>query len=112
MDLSAFWYELKKAWDTKSLDRPFNFAVSIITTSQSFTYPKGTTALLFRNLGAVTVTVQGITLFPSATPATVAGDSISVGAHKNDIFTGVIKIAFAAGANPISGNGCRRCRRK
>jgi len=99
--IKALWHDIKTKWDDKSKDRPWNFSVDTVTSSQILTYLPGTTGFLFTNTGAVNVSINNKTLFASATPATVAGDSLAIASHKNDIFKGIIKIVFTAGAGPL-----------
>lgn len=98
--IRSLWHDIKTKWDLKTADRPWNFAVDQINTSQILTYLPGTTGFLFTNTGVVSVRINGKILFPSATPATAPGDSVAIAAHKNDVFKGIIKIVFTAGAGP------------
>lgn len=54
------------------------------------------------NIGTSIVEVNGKRLFPSAAPATIAGDSLSVSAPAGQVYKGVLKISFIAplGAGP------------
>lgn len=94
-DLKEF---LRSLWQSK---QQYNFSVTIYTTSQFVTVQKGCTSFMVTNVGDDPATVNGMRLLPSATPATVIGDSRSIGAHKNDTYQGNLKLSFdGAGASP------------
>lgn len=54
------------------------------------------------NIGTAIIEVNGKRLFPSAVPATIAGDSLSVSAPAGQLYKGVLQIKFIAplGAAP------------
>lgn len=54
------------------------------------------------NLGDTIAFINGIPLFPSATPATVAGDSMEISGNELDAYQGNLKLSFAfpQGATP------------
>lgn len=54
------------------------------------------------NIGTATFKVNGKILFPSATPASELGDSISFGGNEGEIYTGNLQIQFLGvlGATP------------
>lgn len=60
-------------------------------------------AFMFTNIGDTIAAVNGMVIFPSATPLTALGDSRTVGAHENEIYKGNITLSFpgALGANPL-----------
>jgi hypothetical protein len=83
---------------------PFNIAVNVYDqTQQGFiaVIPK-CNAVIVTNLGDTIATINGAILFPSATPATDAGDSLAFGGNEGDVYSGNLKLAFAfpVGANP------------
>lgn len=80
--------------------RAWNFQAQILTTSKQVTIAENCFSFMFTNLGAVPVTVNGMILFPSATPATSLGDSIALSGHLLDLYKGNLEVAFSAGANP------------
>ncbi len=58
----------------------------------------------FTNLGDVIAKVNGMLIFPAATPATDLGDSRIVEGNANEVFTGTIRLEFdanTAGVNPL-----------
>lgn len=59
-------------------------------------------AYMFTNVGDTTAFVNGMVVFPSATPATALGDSRSVSGHWGDLYKGNIELKFNApvGAAP------------
>ncbi len=58
---------------------------------------------MFTNIGDTIARVNGIVIFPSATPLTALGDSRSVGGHLMDLYMGNITLAFntPVGATPL-----------
>ena len=96
MDIELLKKELEKyRWNitTLSYDRTQKVAVQ-----------KGCNGYVATNVGDTPVTVNGQILFPSATPATVLGDSISVGGNLGEIYGAQqIDVVFAspAGAAPL-----------
>lgn len=83
--------------------RRWNKTVTTYAQSASVDINEECFALEITNLGDTIVTVDGITLFPSATPATVAGDSQSLidplgGEYKGS----ALQVRFAlGGAAPL-----------
>ena len=76
-------------------------SVDIYTQSTQVTVINNCFAFMFTNLGDVAATVNGMVIFPSATPATVLGDSRAVSGHLMDLFKGNITLAITpGGANP------------
>lgn len=89
---------MEKTWQQikKELFDPyrFNLVSNDYITSQKVKVQLGCNAITYTNLGDTIVTVNNITLFPSATPATVAGDSISIGGNLGEIYKGDINVKF------------------
>ena len=95
-------------WDkiVKQLFEPyfFNVVTNQINISQKVKVEKGCNSFQVTNLGTSVIRVNKITLFPSATPATVAGDSITFGGNLGEIYKGDINITFVlpVGATPLA----------
>lgn len=90
----------------KELFDPFqwNEVTTPYRESGQVTVQKGCNSITYTNLGDVIAQVNGKTLFPSATPATVAGDSISLGGNLGEVYKGDINLKFVlptAGTNPL-----------
>lgn len=56
---------------------------------------------MFTNLGSAICRVNGMVVFPSATPATDLGDSRTISGHEGDLYYGNINVAFEAAGNPL-----------
>jgi hypothetical protein len=84
------------------LKRGYNMTVQVYTENEFITVAKGCFAFMFTNLGDTIATVQGMVIFPSATPATSLGDSRTIAAHELEVYTGNITLSFRApvGAAP------------
>lgn len=91
---------MEAKWTTQG--RPYNETVQVYTQNEYISVAKGCFAYMFTNVGDTTATVNGMVIFPSATPATSLGDSRSISGHDNDIYTGNINLSFRApvGAAP------------
>lgn len=76
--------------------------VQVYTGNEFITVSKGCFAFMFTNLGDTIATVQGMVIFPSATPLTSLGDSRTIAAHELEVYTGNITLSFRApiGAAP------------
>lgn len=48
------------------------------------------------NTGDTIAFINDIILFPSATPATSVGDSVSIGGNENEIYKGNLRLKFQA----------------
>lgn len=58
-------------------------------------------AFMFTNVGGTIADVNGMVIFPSATPATALGDSRTIAGHELDVYTGNITLSFrTGGTNP------------
>jgi len=77
--------------------RPFNMTVKIVSQSGDVIREKGCNAVMFTNIGDTICRVNGMVVFPSATPATVLGDSRSFGGHQDEEYMGIIRVAFDVG---------------
>lgn len=98
---------MEKTWEEikKENFNPYKFNVSTVQTTISKNIPveRGCNSVQVTNLGTCVVDFNGITLFPSATPATVAGDSISFGGNLGETYKGDITITMMLplGAAPL-----------
>jgi len=73
----------------------YNISVNNYTASQVVPREKNCNGFMATNIGDTAVTVNGKILFPSATPLTVQGDSVSIGGNEEELYLGLIRIAFA-----------------
>lgn len=80
----------------------YNVSVQSFTQSVEVARVSGCNGYTATVTGDTAARVNGQLLFPSATPATVLGDSISVIGNHGETFTGRIEIEFIQplGANP------------
>lgn len=84
-----------------STGRGWNMTEGVVyTTSQRIQVVENCAGFMFTNVGDVIATVNGLLVFPSATPATALGDSRSVALHVLDMFKGHINLSFR---QPIAG---------
>lgn len=74
----------------------YNKTVQIYTNSQSIPIAKGCFAYMFTNVGDTIGFIDGMIVHPSATPATALGDSRTISGHTNDLYTGLLNLAFQA----------------
>lgn len=84
---------------------PFNITVNFYDRNLQGTIivEKNCNAVLIVNLGDSIATINGAFLFPSPTPATDAGDSLTLGGNLGDIYRGQLVLSFPVatiGANP------------
>lgn len=76
-------------------DRGINISVQVYNAPQQITVQPKCKAIMLTNVGDTIARVNGMVLFPSATPATDAGDSRTIGGDENEIFMGlVLRLAF------------------
>lgn len=75
-------------------DRPYNITVQIYNQAEYVPLAKGCFAFMFTNIGDTIATVNGMVIFPSATPAAALGDSRTISGHEGEIYTGNITLAF------------------
>jgi len=84
---------------------PYNF--NIVTTrysrSAEITPARGCNSFTVTNLGDTPVDFNGEILFPSATPLTAVGDSVSFGSNLGEVYKGnmTLKFALPLGATPL-----------
>lgn len=79
--------------------RAWNQTVGLYTQSQQIEVVKNCFGYMFTNLGDTACRVNGMVVFPSATPLTALGDSRTMSAHWLDMYKGRISISFAAPVN-------------
>ena len=79
----------------------FNEIVNNYTQSGFITVQQNCFAYSVTNLGNAIATFNDHVLFPSSTPATIAGDSISIVAPNGEEYKGQMKLSFGAGATPL-----------
>ncbi len=72
----------------------YNTTTDIIVQSGQFERSEYLNSFTVTNIGDTAFTVNDKILFPSATPLTQQGDSISFGGNEDEIFIGKIVIAF------------------
>lgn len=68
-------------------DRQFDFNVQVFTRSAFIDVVERCNAISITNVGDTAARVDQILLFPSATPATVLGDSASIGGNQNEVLS-------------------------
>lgn len=77
------------------LDRlKWNETTIVYTESKEIPRIRGANGYVATNLGDTNVVVNGKMLFPSATPLTVVGDSISMMGNTGEVFQGRITVQF------------------
>ena len=83
--------------------RRYNIDVLRYAASVDIQRPKLVNGFTVTNLGDTPFLINGKILFPSATPATAQGDSMSFGGNEGEIYIGKMTLAFIApiGAQPI-----------
>lgn len=79
------------------MDRKYNISVQVYNENAFVPVDTRCFAYMFTNVGDTTARVNGMVLFPSATPATAIGDSRTIAAHRNELYKGNITLQFAAG---------------
>jgi hypothetical protein len=83
-------------------ERLYNITVAPYTSSQDVPVVERCNGYTVTNVGDTIAEVNGMVIFPSATPATDLGDSRSVGGNVGEIYRGNIRLLFRQplGANP------------
>jgi hypothetical protein len=79
--------------------RPWNSDTQLYVKSTYIAPTRGCFAFMFTNRGNDAATVNGMVIFPSATPNTALGDSRTLSAHKDDLYKGNITLSFAGVGN-------------
>jgi hypothetical protein len=80
---------------------PYNWNETTNIYSKSIQVPvvRGCNGYTATNIGDTTVQINGKTLFPSATPASILGDSITLGGNLGELYKGDLSIQFVSPAN-------------
>jgi len=99
---SAFTGAINEAI-SKHGKRAYNMTVQVYSQNQSVPVAKNCFAFMFTNVGDTTATVEGMVIFPSATPLTALGDSRTIAAHEYDIYSGNITLSFRGVIGPAPG---------
>src|SRR4051812_29236534 len=83
--------------------RRYNFSVNVYDKSQTVPRERNCNGFTVTNIGDTPVRVNQKILFPSVTPATVQGDSISFGGNEGEIYVGdiVLSVLVPLGAAPL-----------
>jgi len=74
--------------------RAYNMALSLVTEAQRVPLVDNCFAIMFTNIGDTIARVNGMVIFPSATPATALGDSRSLSGHLMDLYKGNLNVSF------------------
>lgn len=99
---SAFTGAINEALEKYSR-RPYNMTVQVYTANQYVPVARDCFAFMFTNVGDTAATVNGMVIFPSATPLTALGDSRTISGHEQEIYTGNITLSFRAVVGPAPG---------
>jgi hypothetical protein len=83
--------------------RVWNFTATNYSGPTDIILVKNVFAFMFTNIGDTKAFINGIVVFPSATPTTALGDSRSLAGHTMDLFKGVMRLSFVnpGGAAPL-----------
>jgi hypothetical protein len=84
-------------------NRSYNMTVQVYRDSIYVPVARGCFAFMATQVGDTTATVNGMVLFPSATPLTALGDSRTIAAHKGDVYTGNITLSLLAPVGALPG---------
>jgi hypothetical protein len=77
-----------------NMGRGWNLSVIPYEISQPIDVVENCFAIMFTNIGDTPARLNGMVIFPSATPATALGDSRTISGHWLDIFRGNLRLAF------------------
>ncbi len=99
---SAFVGAINEAL-VKHGNKSYNMTVQVYTQNEQVTVSHNCFAFMFTNVGDTAATVNGMVVFPSATPLTALGDSRTIAAHELDIYKGNITLSFRAVVGPAPG---------
>jgi hypothetical protein len=72
----------------------YNLTTDIYIRSGTLPREQFLNSFIVTNIGDTPFTFNGKILFPSATPTTAQGDSISFGGNENEIYVGKMVLAF------------------
>lgn len=81
----------------------WNMTVNTYNKSGTIIVQDGCFAFMVTNIGDTIARLNGMVIFPSTAPASVLGDSRSIGGHLLDLYKGNILLQFnnPAGAAPL-----------
>lgn len=82
--------------------QPYNFTVSNYYQSGRITVERWCNGITITNLGDAPASVNGMILYPSATPGTALGDSRSIGGNEGEIFKGNLNLSFDLSGGAVS----------
>lgn len=102
--MSAFDKKIEKvAAEYGGPFRAWNMSVSTYNNARQIPRMENCFAIMFTNIGDTAATINGMVIFPNATPGAALGDSRSVGGHLMDLYMGNITLAFRPpiGAAPL-----------
>jgi hypothetical protein len=74
--------------------RVYNMDVQIYTENKYIPVANGCFAFMFTNVGDTKADINGMVVFPSATPTTALGDSRSISGHEMDLYKGTMQLKF------------------
>jgi len=92
---SAFTGAINEAI-AKHGSRAYDMTVQVYDQNTYVPVARNCFAFMFTNVGTTAATINGMVVFPSATPLTALGDSRTIAAHEFDIYTGNINLSFRA----------------
>lgn len=72
----------------------YNQVVQVYTKSQNVTLVKNCIGYMFTNVGDANASVNGMVIYPFATPGAGLGDSRSIMGHPNHIYVGNLTLAI------------------
>lgn len=83
--------------------RAWNYSAATYVLAQNIVVVENCFAFQFTNLGDTIARVNGMIIYPSATPGSSLGDSRSMGGHVMDLYKGIIALSFQqpVGAAPL-----------
>jgi hypothetical protein len=74
----------------------WNMTATGYSQSEQIDVVDGCFAIMFTNIGDTAANVNGVVIFPSATPAAALGDSRSIGGHYMGLYKGNITLTIQA----------------
>lgn len=84
--------EMQGSSGAKQIARSYNMTVNIYAASALIIVQKNCFSFQFTNIGDTIARVNGMVIFPSATPLTALGDSRSISGHQLDLYKGNITL--------------------
>lgn len=74
--------------------RKYNLSIVNYSAGGNITVMKDCNSVAVVNVGDTIAEINGIPLFPSATPATVRGDAVSINGNEGELYKGNLRLAF------------------